>query len=51
MRLRTKRITLAVALALTVPIAVVNAALAEGTGGPRTNLSILVEGCVGLVFV
>lgn len=47
MRLRTKRITLAVALALTVPIAVVNAALAEGTGGPRTNLTILVPGSAG----
>jgi putative tricarboxylic transport membrane protein len=47
MKLRTKRITLAVALALTVPIAVVNAALAEGTGGPRTNLTILVPGSAG----
>lgn len=47
MKLRTKRITLAVALAVTVPIAVVNAALAEGTGGPRTNLTILVPGSAG----
>jgi putative tricarboxylic transport membrane protein len=47
MKLRTKRIALAVALALTVPLAVVNAALAEGTGGPRTNLTILVPGSAG----
>ena len=47
MKLRTKRIVLAVAVALTVPIAVVNAATTEGTGGPRTNLTILVPGSAG----
>jgi putative tricarboxylic transport membrane protein len=47
MKLRTKRITLAILVAITVPIAVVNAATTEGTGGPRTNLTILVPGSAG----
>jgi putative tricarboxylic transport membrane protein len=47
MKLRTKRVVLSVAVALTVPVAVVNAATTEGSGGPRTNLTILVPGSAG----
>ncbi|MEU0239052.1 tripartite tricarboxylate transporter substrate-binding protein [Nocardiopsis sp. NPDC006198] len=47
MKLRIQSVALAVALAVTVPVALVDAATTQGSGGPRSSLTLIVPGSAG----